>query len=76
MKRHLLSSIAALCALVATPQASASDPSIRARINADLPGLMTIYRDLHANPELSFQETRSAKIMADAARKAGFTVTD
>lgn len=76
MKRHLLSSIAALCALVATPQASASDPSIRARINADLPGLMTIYRDLHANPELSFQETRSAKIMADAARKAGFTVTE
>lgn len=42
----------------------------------DLPGLMETYRDLHANPELSFQEVRSAKIMADAARKAGFTVTE
>lgn len=42
----------------------------------DLPGLMETYRDLHANPELSFQEARSAKIMADAARKAGFTVTE
>lgn len=76
MKRHLLASIAAFAAFVSTPQASASDPGIRARINADMPGLMTIYRDLHANPELSFQETRSAKIMADAARKAGFTVTE
>ncbi len=45
-------------------------------IRADLPGLMEIYRDLHANPELSFQETRSARIMADAARKAGFEVTE
>lgn len=42
----------------------------------DMPGLMAIYRDLHANPELSFQEVRSAKVMADAARKAGFTVTE
>ncbi|GLK46254.1 putative amidohydrolase [Novosphingobium resinovorum] len=42
----------------------------------DLPGLMETYRDLHANPELSFQEVRSAKIMADAARKVGFTVTE
>jgi amidohydrolase len=41
-----------------------------------MPGLMATYRDLHANPELSFQEHRSAKIMADAARKAGFTVTE
>ena len=41
-----------------------------------MPRLMAIYRDLHANPELSFQEVRSAKIMADAARKAGFEVTE
>lgn len=41
-----------------------------------MPGLMETYRDLHANPELSFQEVRSAKVMADAARKAGFAVTE
>ena len=45
-------------------------------VSRDLPGLMETYRDLHANPELSFQEVRSAKVMADAARKAGFTVTE
>ncbi|WP_159976109.1 MULTISPECIES: amidohydrolase [unclassified Novosphingobium] len=45
-------------------------------VSRDMPGLMEIYRDFHANPELSFQEVRSPKIMADAARKAGFTVTE
>ena len=36
---------------------------------------MNLYRDLHANPELSMQETRSAGALADEARRAGFTVT-
>ena len=40
-----------------------------------MPELMTLYRDLHANPELSMQETRSAARMAEEARRAGFTVT-
>jgi amidohydrolase len=38
--------------------------------------LMALYRDFHANPELSMQEVRSAGIMAREARKAGFTVTE
>lgn len=50
--------------------------ALRDDITAQMPGLMAIYRDLHANPELSFQEVRSARIMADAARKAGFEVTE
>jgi len=45
-------------------------------IASDLPGLMATYRDLHANPELSFQETRTAGVLAAAARKAGFEVTE
>nr|WP_310524700.1 amidohydrolase [Polymorphobacter sp.] len=38
--------------------------------------LVTLYKDLHSHPELGFQETRSAAIMAAEARAAGFTVTD
>ena len=38
--------------------------------------LMALYRDFHANPELSMQEVRSSSIMAREARKAGFTVTE
>ena len=49
---------------------------LRQSIVADMPGLITIYRDLHQNPELAFQEVRSAGIMAAAARKAGYTVTE
>jgi len=70
-----LTSILAAAALTALP-ASARADDLRETIVADMPGLMAIYRDLHEHPELSFQEVRSAKIMADAARAAGFTVTE
>lgn len=62
-------------ALLGLPFSAQAQPVADA-VTADMPGLMAIYRDLHANPELSFQEVRSAGIMADAARKAGFTVTE
>src|SRR5215210_8374812 len=45
-------------------------------IRADMPSLMTLYRDLHANPELSMQEVRSPAKLAAEARKLGFTVTE
>jgi amidohydrolase len=37
---------------------------------------MELYRDLHANPELSFQEVRSAAKLAAEIRKLGFEVTE
>jgi amidohydrolase len=46
------------------------------QISAQMPALMRIYDDLHANPELSFMEERSAGVMAREARAAGFEVTD
>jgi amidohydrolase len=62
----------ALALLIAGP--AAADP-LASAIQADLPSLLAIYRDLHANPELSFQETRTAGIMAAAAKQLGFEVT-
>ena len=73
MKRLLL---AAVAAGLAVPAASAGAEPIAGTIAGDMPGLMAIYRDLHAHPELSFQELRSAAIMAKAAREAGFEVTE
>lgn len=64
--------LAVAVALAATP--AHADPLDRA-IQADMPSLTAIYRDLHMNPELSFKEGRSAAIMAAEAKKAGFTVT-
>ncbi|MCW2388137.1 hippurate hydrolase [Sphingobium sp. B11D3B] len=49
---------------------------IDATIDAALPELMEIYRDLHANPELSFQEVRTAATLAARMRALGFAVTE
>lgn len=70
---HKTLGCAALALFLATP---ASAEPVRDAVTAQMPSLMAIYRDLHQNPELSMQEVRSAKIMADAARAAGFEVTE
>lgn len=44
--------------------------------DADLDRLAQLYRDLHAHPELSFAETRTAGIVANRLRDLGFTVTE
>jgi metal-dependent amidase/aminoacylase/carboxypeptidase family protein len=40
-----------------------------------LPELEKLYTDLHAHPELSMQETRTAGIAAERLRAAGYEVT-
>ncbi len=40
-----------------------------------LPHLETLYMDIHAHPELSMQEKRTAAVAADHLRRAGFEVT-
>lgn len=45
-------------------------------VRADLPQLMTLYRDLHANPELSMQEVRTPAKLAAEMKKLGFSVTE
>jgi amidohydrolase len=70
MTRRLLFTAAA--AMLATPAPAALADDIR----ADMPVLMALYRDLHANPELSMQEVRTPAKLAAEARKLGFTVTE
>ncbi|UGB37309.1 M20 family metallopeptidase [Frateuria soli] len=40
-----------------------------------LPALEKLYTDIHAHPELSMQETRTAALAADHLRAAGYEVT-
>ncbi len=44
--------------------------------DAELPSLLTIYKDLHTHPELSMHEERSAAIVARELRAAGCEVTE
>lgn len=41
-----------------------------------LPGLRALYEDLHAHPELSFQEFRTAGVVAGRLREQGWEVTE
>lgn len=45
-------------------------------VDAELPSLLIIYKDLHANPELSTKEERSAAIVAKELKAAGCEVTE
>ena len=69
--RILWTSAAALA--LAMPAAA---QTLGSEVEKQMPSLMAIYKDLHANPELSFMEVRSAGILAAEARKLGFKVTE
>ncbi len=56
--------------------AAAVAPIIVAEVNADYPRLDALYKDIHAHPELGFQETRTAAKLAAEMRALGFTVTE
>src|SRR3989440_7400635 len=40
-----------------------------------IPDLEALYKDVHAHPELSMQETRTSGLAADRLRAAGYDVT-
>jgi hippurate hydrolase len=51
-----------------------SDPVLK-NIERLIPDLEALYKDIHAHPELSMQETRTAGLAADRLRAAGLEVT-
>jgi hippurate hydrolase len=53
----------------------ADEPPESAWIDGQMPSLLTFYRDLHANPELSYQEVETSKKVAESLRKSGAEVT-
>ena len=65
-----------LAAAAMTASTPASAAALSDAIRADMPMLMTLYRDLHANPELSMQEVRTPAKLAPEMRKLGFEVTE
>ena len=56
--------------------AAAARKAIDAGLDRTYPALDALYRDIHQHPELGFQETRTAALLADRMRKLGFTVTE
>src|SRR3569832_1426805 len=50
--------------------------SIETSIEADYPKLDTLYKDLHAHPEVAFQEVKTAAKLAAEKQTPGFVVTE
>jgi hippurate hydrolase len=55
---------------------SAHGQSLDAMIDRDIASWLTTYRNLHATPELSHREEKTAAFVAGELRKLGFTVTE
>lgn len=70
MKTRILAAAAALLA-----SAPAQADTLRDAVAKDMPSLLTLYRDLHAHPELSMQEVKTAAKLAAEVKKLGFDVT-
>jgi hippurate hydrolase len=50
--------------------------AIEASVEADYPKLDALYKDLHAHPELAFEEVKTAARLAAEMRALGFEVTE
>ncbi len=78
-RRLLATAAATLCAALSQAgHAAPMDlaPDIDRRLASMYPELDTLYKDLHRNPELGFQEVRTAGVLAAAMRDLGFQVTE
>ncbi|WP_037502966.1 amidohydrolase [Sphingomonas jaspsi] len=71
MTRSLIALLAATT--IAAPVFAAG---VDTAVKVDMPQLMTLYRDLHASPELSMEEVKTSAKLAVEMRKLGFTVTE
>lgn len=65
-----------LVGLMASVSLPAHAQELSKAVEIDMPSLMELYRDLHANPELSFQEFRTSAKLAAEAKRLGFEVTE
>ena len=72
---------AALCAATLLPAHAELDvarlqAAIEKSLEADYPKLDALYKDIHAHPELAFEEVKTAAKLAAEMRALGFEVTE
>ena len=71
-RRLLCASIVMLFSL----SAAAAQDGLGALVERELPSLLETYKALHANPELSYAEEKTAAFVAKELRSLGFDVTE
>ncbi len=70
-------SMAVLCAcMFGAVGVRAQQPAVDAAVEKELPSLVGIYKQLHAAPELSYYEEKTAAFLAKELRALGYEVTE
>jgi hippurate hydrolase len=75
----LITALLSSAHLVALAAVTAPEPLrglVASRLEAEYPSLEGIYTNLHAHPELSFMEEKTAALVARELRTLGFAVTE
>lgn len=62
--------------LTILPLLAAPSDGLPTIVDAEVPALFAIYKDLHAHPEISQHEERTSALLAEALRHAGYSVTE
>jgi amidohydrolase len=66
----------ALAYLLAAIIAAAQSPALDSKVDQELPALVSTYKALHAAPELSHHEDKTAALLAGQLRSFGYEVTE
>src|SRR6201993_560810 len=66
----------ALASVVTASSAAAQNPAIDAKVDQELPSLVSTYKALHAAPELSHHEDKTSALLAQQLRSFGYDVTE
>lgn len=74
LRRLLIASVAVLACSAGAAVAQVPLAEVEAAVQAGAPQVVAWRRDLHANPELGFAETRTAGVVADHLRSLGLEV--
>ena len=74
MKKCTVSIVVSL--ILSVPFARAQDTPVEKAATSELPSLLAIYKDIHAHPELSCHEEKTATLMAKELRATGCEVTE
>jgi hippurate hydrolase len=74
LTKSTLSALLLVLAGMVTTSAAAPNPATEAWIAQHLNPLLDTYRQIHANPELSLYEEKTAELAATALRNAGYQV--
>ena len=71
-----IASLSAVSSSLLLALSAFAQPMPQSIADAELPSLLTIYKDIHSHPELSTKEQRSSAIVAKELRAAGCEVTE